>query len=189
MTIWFTADLHLGHRNIIEYAGRPFGGVEEMNRTLIARWNEVVAGGDTVWVLGDFALGPIARRCPSPASSTGTRSSSPGTTTAAGSGTAGGPRAGPPVYLDAGFADILHGTATLEIDGHDVLLCHFPYHGDSQDHDRHVDQRPPDDGRWLLHGHVHEKWHRNGRMINVGVDATGFRPISESEVGRLITQG
>ena len=40
-----------------------------------------------------------------------------------------------------------------------------------------------------LHGHVHEKWHRNGRMINVGVDATGFRPISESEVGRLITQG
>jgi len=46
MTTWFTADLHLGHRNIIEYCNRPFADVDEMNRALIANWNQVV--GDFV---------------------------------------------------------------------------------------------------------------------------------------------
>jgi hypothetical protein len=42
MTTWFTADLHLGHRNIISYCDRPFESVGAMNRALIARWNEAV---------------------------------------------------------------------------------------------------------------------------------------------------
>jgi calcineurin-like phosphoesterase family protein len=32
MSRWFTADLHLGHSNIIEYSGRPFDSVDAMNR-------------------------------------------------------------------------------------------------------------------------------------------------------------
>lgn len=60
MTRWFTADLHLGHANIIEYSSRPFDSVDAMNRALIARWNEVVADDDEVWMLGGFALGKIA---------------------------------------------------------------------------------------------------------------------------------
>jgi calcineurin-like phosphoesterase family protein len=56
---WFTADLHLGHENIISSCQRPFETVDEMNRTIIEKWNERVDPADTVWVLGDFALGPI----------------------------------------------------------------------------------------------------------------------------------
>jgi len=64
MTTWFTADLHLGHRNIIRYCDRRFESVGVMNRALIARWNEIDDDDDTVRVLGDFALGTIADTLP-----------------------------------------------------------------------------------------------------------------------------
>lgn len=56
---WFTADLHLGHEHIISLCNRPFATVDEMNKTIIEKWNERVDPEDTVWVLGDFAMGPI----------------------------------------------------------------------------------------------------------------------------------
>ena len=39
---------------------------------------------------------------------------------------------------------------------------------------------------WLLHGHVHEKWRQQGRMVNVGVDVWDFTPIAEDVItGRM----
>lgn len=57
--IWFTADHHFGHANIIKYVNRPFSSVEEMDNTLINRWNDVVGPNDIVYHLGDFTLGTI----------------------------------------------------------------------------------------------------------------------------------
>ncbi|MHB8287785.1 MAG: hypothetical protein ACYDEY_00830 [Acidimicrobiales bacterium] len=57
MTAYFTADLHLGHQNIIKYCGRPFHSVGEMNAVLVANWNAVVSPHDTVHILGDVAMG------------------------------------------------------------------------------------------------------------------------------------
>ena len=57
MNIWFTSDLHLGHENIIKYCNRPFSSIEEMDEELITRWNDVVSQNDTIYHLGDFALG------------------------------------------------------------------------------------------------------------------------------------
>ena len=56
--LWFTADHHFGHANIIRFCGRPFATVEEMNETLIAKWNKVVGPKDTVYHLGDLFLLP-----------------------------------------------------------------------------------------------------------------------------------
>jgi calcineurin-like phosphoesterase family protein len=58
--VWFTADTHFGHRNIIRYCQRPFATVEEMNETIIDNWNGVVGKDDVVFHLGDFSVGGAA---------------------------------------------------------------------------------------------------------------------------------
>ncbi len=56
MAIFFTADHHFGHTNIIRYHNRPFENADEMNETLIQNWNETVKPRDTVYHLGDVSL-------------------------------------------------------------------------------------------------------------------------------------
>lgn len=55
--IFFTADHHFGHANIIKFSERPFESMEEMNEELIKRWNEKIAKDDMVYHLGDVSLG------------------------------------------------------------------------------------------------------------------------------------
>ncbi len=57
MNTWFTSDHHFGHENIIRFCGRPFKSLGEMNYEMTRRWNLVVEPGDTVYYLGDFAMG------------------------------------------------------------------------------------------------------------------------------------
>jgi len=54
--LWFTADHHFGHSNIIKYCNRPFKSVEHMNAEMVRRWNERVASEDRVFHLGDFCF-------------------------------------------------------------------------------------------------------------------------------------
>jgi len=55
--IFFTADTHWGHRNIINYCQRPFSCIKEMDEALIVNWNKVVGKDDIIFHLGDFAMG------------------------------------------------------------------------------------------------------------------------------------
>lgn len=56
MTVFFTADTHFGHSNVIRYDKRPFRDVAEMNETLIENWNRAVGPSDTVYQLGDVSI-------------------------------------------------------------------------------------------------------------------------------------
>ncbi len=58
--VWFTADTHFGHTNIIRFCQRPFVDVEVMNHILIENWNSVVGEDDLVFHLGDFSVGGAA---------------------------------------------------------------------------------------------------------------------------------
>ena len=54
--IYFTADLHFNHNNIIKHTGRPFQNFEEMDRALIKNWNQKVRPRDEVYILGDVTM-------------------------------------------------------------------------------------------------------------------------------------
>lgn len=56
MTIFFTADHHFGHRNIIRFQDRPFADVTAMDEALVERWNAAVGPDDVVYHLGDVGL-------------------------------------------------------------------------------------------------------------------------------------
>lgn len=52
--IYFTADTHFGHENVIRFCDRPFSSANEMDEAMIANWNARVRGNDTVYILGDM---------------------------------------------------------------------------------------------------------------------------------------
>lgn len=54
--IYFTADCHFGHKNIIEYCERPFDNVHIMDQVMFDRINESVGVDDTLYILGDFCF-------------------------------------------------------------------------------------------------------------------------------------
>jgi calcineurin-like phosphoesterase family protein len=190
MTTFYTADQHFNHQRILSLCERPFPDVTTMNETIIERWNEVVAPDDTVWVLGDFAMGDITGSLALGLRLNGTKR------LILGNHDRPFMRAGKPDYWtwtqrykdEAGFTWVGH-HAGATIAGRHVHLSHFPYTGDSHDTDRYVDHRPEDDGSWLLCGHVHTAWTVNGRMINVGVDGWEFYPVPEETIHDFINAG
>lgn len=184
----FTADLHLGHQNIIRYCNRPFSSVEAMNAALVDNWNRVVRDDDEVWVLGDVAMGPIRESLGLISELRGRKILVAGNHDRCWQGSERDPAKWTDRYLDAGFSEIHQGSFGIDLAGHDVVIGHFPYEGDSHDEDRFVRWRPHDEGHWLLHGHVHTTWKVNGRQVNVGVDVWDYAPVTEEALAAIISQ-
>lgn len=64
--LFFVSDTHFNHANMLTFTNtdgskvRDFASVDEMNETMIERWNAKVGKRDTVWHLGDVFFGPEA---------------------------------------------------------------------------------------------------------------------------------
>jgi len=198
---YFTSDTHFGHRNILAYCDRPYLDVDNMNADLVDRAAAKLADGGELWHLGDVALGnldsTLAHLGRIPAD----------VTLVAGNHDRCHPCNG---ARSARFVDIyrercrlanlvLTSTTTTLSTGLTVTVCHFPYADPAATglEDRHgriiKDQfaawRAPNNGAWLLCGHVHGSWRQRGRMINVGVDAWGGDPVSEAKIIDIIEAG
>ncbi|MBF6353308.1 metallophosphoesterase [Nocardia higoensis] len=179
--IWFTSDLHVGHRLCARLRG--FGeDTEAHDRALAQRWDAVVRPDDQVWVLGDISIGSgaaerralawIAHR--------------PGVKHLV----AGNHDPCHPLHSRShlaqrrflGVFESVQSAATRKIAGDRVTLSHFPYRDDPDgDHSaelRHNEWRPVDTGGWLLHGHTHSDVQQRGRQLHVGVDAHGLAPVA-----------
>jgi calcineurin-like phosphoesterase family protein len=63
--IWFTADLHLGHKNILKHQPNRIeamslkdeNDIEGHDKYIISMWNEKVQPNDEVYILGDMIMG------------------------------------------------------------------------------------------------------------------------------------
>lgn len=54
--VWLTADLHLGHRNVITYCDRPFADISAMDQALVRQLGKV-GPDDWLIIAGDVAMG------------------------------------------------------------------------------------------------------------------------------------
>lgn len=54
MRKYYIADCHFGDEEVIRFSHRPFSTVEEMDETMIARWNRTVKVSDEVYIIGDL---------------------------------------------------------------------------------------------------------------------------------------
>ena len=158
--IWFTADQHFGHTNMIKHADRPFETVKEMDEVLIKNWNKCVKKGDTVYFLGDFAwrnvkeyLAKLNGQIHWVRGNHDKRS----TTT---------------WLLKQPQIISVDNLKQIKIDSTYITLCHYALRTWNM---KQYDQ-------WHLFGHSHGRMSSFGKSFDVGVDCHGFRPISFEEV-------
>ena len=189
--LYFTSDHHFGHANIIDYSGRPFTDVGAMDSALIDAWNDTVAPGDEVWHLGDVAMGRRDETLRAVTRLHGHKTLVAGNHDCCWWGHRHklSYQYWRDAYVACGFAAIVDGETTLPLAAHTVTLSHFPYRNDGPDDEKYAAYRPVDRDGWLLHGHVHERWRQRDRMINVGVDAWNYRPVSAQDIEALIAAG
>lgn len=167
--IYFTSDLHLDHKRIIDYSQRPFKDVEEMNRAIIDNWNSVVTKDDTCYVLGDFALSNKAKITYFRSQLNGKiiliRGNHDRTISS---------------MKSMGF-DEVYNSLEIELDGYKIYLSHIPIiisKPDPRKYEPSLTPTPPKYYDYWLCGHVHEAWNRKNKIINVGVDASNFYPLT-----------
>ena len=165
---YFTSDQHFGHFNIIRLSRRPFETVEEMDETMVERWNAKVRDGDTVYVLGDLffraaTVEPILKRlkgCKHLVLGNHDHS-----------------------WTDrVNLADHFESVQTLKegtVDGRLVTMCHYP-----------MLSYPQARRGYMIYGHIHNNtgddyWPlimRRPRMLNAGVDVNNFEPVTFDEL-------
>ena len=185
--IWLTADFHLNHANIINYSNRPFHNVEHMNAELVRRFNERVGAEDTIYHVGDESFNIWCVKQVLPLLNGKTHILVVGNHDRCHRCHKGFQKY-IKVYLDCGFSEILQ-SANIDIGNETVHIDHFPYRDNSIFDHKYDQYRPIDYGQWLLHAHIHERWIQKGKMINVGVDARDYYPISVDEIAETIKLG
>lgn len=161
--IYFTADSHFGHANILRYCHRPFSTIDEMDETIIANWNFIVNSGDTVYHLGDFAFrNPLQYR----------------------------KRLKGNIVLIRGNHDFkrikgkcnidlfesIHDLLEIRINDQPIVLCHYAMRVWSKSHFN----------SWQLYGHSHNTLDEYGKTYDVGVDGNNFTPVSISQLYKIM---
>ena len=165
--IYFTADTHFDHANIIKYCNRPFKDVNEMNIALIKNWNSVIKPEDTVYHLGDFALTARERMAYLGQVLNGHKHL-----------LMGNHDKGKSRLREAGFETITRSKESfMHVGDMKVQISHYPYATNEA-----WNWSPIDNGFILLCGHIHDRWKTKNRMINVGVDVWNFTPVSEIQL-------
>lgn len=169
---YYTADLHFDYSNVLTgrpgQQGRPFATVEDMNRSIIERFNQVLSKDDILIILGDVACYKV-----NPAKYlkeirgkkvliVGNHDKEPLSHKS---------------FRDC-FVDIRESEIIKEGD-EKIFLSHYPM----------AEWDGMYKGLWHFYGHIHNSIMGAGllmqyypRAINVGVDVHGFYPKTAKEL-------
>ena len=179
--IWFSADQHFRHNNILRYNQRPFSSVEDMERCLLAYHRKLVHPFDTVYWLGDLAWGGTIPY---------NLKSLPGTKYLI---LGNHDKAAIENYSGVGIKSV---QTFMEIDycGEKILLTHDPVqilYLVAQEQGFSIKGLSWDSPlvrmlvEFLPHkifcGHVHRLFRRYGQIVNIGVDVWGYCPVAIEE--------
>lgn len=165
--IYFIADTHFGHRNVICFTNRPFESVEEMDDTMISNWNKRVHQQDTIYIIGDmfyhcnYAEDILKKLHGKKHLIVGNHDGS---------------------WLNERTRKYFQSISPFleTTDGrHALTLCHYAmvsYHHDSK--------------AYMIHGHMHNNIYadyyplliKRERVLNAGVDINGFKPVTFEEL-------
>lgn len=166
--IYFTADCHFGHANIIKHTNRPFASVEEMDETLIQNWNKKVHRNDTVYIVGDLFFraaeveSTLERLKGKKHLILGNHDKSWIKKVEVGK-----------------YFESVHALAEISDGKHGITLCHYPLL--SWDHAQRT---------YMIHGHIHNNTNMDywpllvnrERALNAGCDINGFEPVTFDEL-------
>lgn len=175
MTIWFTGDTHFGHKKVIEYCSRPFASVTEMDEALISNWNTKVRPGDTIYHVGDFAFAGTQRIAELLDRLNGQKVLIYGNHDKAIRGS----KALQAKFIKCcDYYELIVPDASAARGKQGIMLMHYAMLVWNKRHH----------GTWMLHGHSHGSlvYPVSGKIMDVGVDANQFSPISYQEVKLLM---
>lgn len=176
MSTFITSDIHFGHKNIIKYTGRPYADVDEMNEAFVSNFSSVLTDEDLLIIVGDAAMGQREQTLRLFSEIPGAKLLITGNHDYV-----------HPMHSDKKIAKwmpvyeehfdyVIAESRIFVADGGIFVVNHFPYAGDHQENRYDAAEidlyRPVDEGKWLLHGHVHSQAALWGpRQIHVGIDA------------------
>ena len=166
--IWFTADTHFGHKNIIKYCDRPFQSVEEMNHSLIENWNQSVDYTDTVYFLGDLCFGNQNDTIEVIRSLNGFKHIVFGNHD----------RTLRKVLREQPLVESEQDYLEVTIGRQHIVMCHYAMRVWNRAHH----------GTWMLYGHSHGTLPGIGKSMDVGVDTNNYKPYSFEEIKEIMSE-
>lgn len=150
--IYFTADWHLWHENMLNLCNRPFNKCNRMHRTLLRNHNEIICPDDTLYIIGDVYWKNSVNELRNIIENyNGKKILILGNHD----------RLKPFDYIEAGFYQV---ATSLQVE--EFALVHDPANA------------VVSPGTPVICGHVHDLFKRCKNVLNVGVDMWDFKPVS-----------
>lgn len=195
--IFFTADWHIGHENSIKFDNRPYRNLEDMHKNLVLNYNKQVPEDGICYFLGDIVTHGSELSKTIISQLNGTKIL-----------IRGNHDKGVESCYNAGF-DLVLNAAMLTIQKERVWLTHCPFRGAFREdtstmkgyipgelwhgESRQPDFSIPDNGDFLVHGHIHspnggKSKKIEGKMFDCGLPANNYRPVHISTIESWIQQ-
>lgn len=156
--LYFIADYHLRHKNVLDFEDRPYESIEEMEEDFIAKWNNVVNEEDTVVLVGDIIfhgkkhhwIELLTKLKGKKILVKGNHDDSKAVQN----------------LVEEGYLEEYHEVGYMFKENKMLYwVTHYPME---------IEERPR---KFSIHGHIHNKPSRYMNQINVGVDSLIFKDV------------